>query len=261
MPTATSQADIILNRTNVALARSRRLIQSWLPPLPPSDVSSTTAADQSTNHNTHNNNNNNNNNSDADSDFGGLDELAGLGSTKRKAEAEGLPDGALRRRKLASNEKLLEQLLGKKAVAERKKEREREVQRGRGRAGGGGVVVAEQVNKVEVVRKRDVESEEEEEGGGRAAALGSRRKMTRRVQVEVSDVQSEVERDAAGGSEKATPSAPRPAVVERDSDDDDQRPSKQKRGSYLDELLNQKATKKKKNKQKSNKTGSSSIPT
>lgn len=36
MPKATdntpSEADIIFNRTNVALARSQRLIQSWLPP-------------------------------------------------------------------------------------------------------------------------------------------------------------------------------------------------------------------------------------
>ena len=34
---ALSQADIIFNRTNVALARSQRLIASWLPPKPESE--------------------------------------------------------------------------------------------------------------------------------------------------------------------------------------------------------------------------------
>ena len=32
MPAATSEADIIFNRANVALAKSQRLISSWLPP-------------------------------------------------------------------------------------------------------------------------------------------------------------------------------------------------------------------------------------
>ena len=37
---ALSQADIIFNRTNVALARSQRLIQSWLPPKPEAEQDS-----------------------------------------------------------------------------------------------------------------------------------------------------------------------------------------------------------------------------
>ena len=32
MPAATSEADIIFNKANVALAKSQRLIASWLPP-------------------------------------------------------------------------------------------------------------------------------------------------------------------------------------------------------------------------------------
>ena len=32
MPTSTSDADIIFNRANIALAKSQRLIASWLPP-------------------------------------------------------------------------------------------------------------------------------------------------------------------------------------------------------------------------------------
>lgn len=32
MPATSSEADVIFNRANVALARSQRLIASWLPP-------------------------------------------------------------------------------------------------------------------------------------------------------------------------------------------------------------------------------------
>jgi hypothetical protein len=36
--TTPSEADIVFNRANVALARSQRLIQSWLPPKTAEDV-------------------------------------------------------------------------------------------------------------------------------------------------------------------------------------------------------------------------------
>lgn len=36
MPAAAAEADIIQNRINVALARSQRLVASWLPPSPDS---------------------------------------------------------------------------------------------------------------------------------------------------------------------------------------------------------------------------------
>ena len=38
---APSEADVIFNRANVALARSQRLIQSWLPPKTAEEVAST----------------------------------------------------------------------------------------------------------------------------------------------------------------------------------------------------------------------------
>lgn len=38
MPVQTSEADIIFNRASVALARSQRLIASWLPPQNPSEL-------------------------------------------------------------------------------------------------------------------------------------------------------------------------------------------------------------------------------
>ena len=76
---------------------------------------------------------------DSEDDFNALDETTGA---KPKAENEGLPDGSMNRRKLASNEKLLEQLIGKRAVAERKKQQERESLRSRGRGGADAILNA-----------------------------------------------------------------------------------------------------------------------
>ena len=71
------------------------------------------------------------------------------------------------------------------------------------------------------------------------------------------DVEQEAEDDIEAAVTVKQPT--RATAKAHDSDDDEQRPSKKKTGSYLDELLAQKATKKK-NKQKPNKTGSN-IPT
>jgi hypothetical protein len=58
---ALSQADIIFNRTNVALARSQRLIASWLPPKPQSEQQESTQAA-----------------ADEDDDFRGDSEIGGM---------------------------------------------------------------------------------------------------------------------------------------------------------------------------------------
>ena len=41
-----SEADIIFNRANVALARSQRLIQSWLPPKTAEELANTKTEEQ-----------------------------------------------------------------------------------------------------------------------------------------------------------------------------------------------------------------------
>jgi hypothetical protein len=216
-----SEADIILNRTNVALARSQRLIQSWLPPKP-----AETAQDQV---------------QDDEEDFAGEDELAGVGS-KRKAEDEGLPDGAFRRKKLASNDKLLEQILGRKAAQARKKSQEAS----KGRAGS--LHAAPKAMNANVpARKAEVESDEEEEG--RAAAFRSKKQKKAHRREEgpaLDEKQPDAEPGAPQGGaeerEKTTPAA-------QDSEPEEERPRKKAASSYLDEILGQKA-KKKKNKQK-----------
>ncbi|KAK5125652.1 hypothetical protein LTR85_011926 [Meristemomyces frigidus] len=222
-----SEADVILNRTNVALARSQRLIQSWLP--------AKTAAEESSTEQAH---------EEDEDDFIGLDELGGLGS-KRKADDEGLPDGAFRRKKLASNEKLLEQLLGKKAAQARKQALE-----GSSRASAGMGLAAPKVMPARLERK--VESEDEEEG--RAASFKSRKPRARAAHAAPVVVQTQVEEGPDAEEADNAQAAPPATHIDRSAATDDaepeERPSKRKAGSYLDEVLGQKANKKKKNKKK-----------
>ncbi|RMY57040.1 hypothetical protein D0863_12772 [Hortaea werneckii] len=230
-----SEADVILNRTNVALARSQRLIQSWLPPKP----SEESAATQSTPA------------EDDEEDFKGLDETAGIGS-KRKAEDEGLPDGALKRKKLASNDKLLEQILGKKAAQQKKKQdaSKNSIKNS---------LPAKQMP-AQPTKPQEPDSEEEEEEGRAAAFKSKKRKANPPVSrpteppFRVADAQER--RNSEEGMQKthnATYDAEAQPANEKDTDDE--RPAKRKTGSYLDELLNQKASKKSKKKNKSKPAG------
>ncbi|KAI7201039.1 hypothetical protein KC343_g2741 [Hortaea werneckii] len=227
-----SEADIILNRTNVALARSQRLIQSWLPPKP----SEESAATQSTPA------------EDDEDDFKGLDETAGIGS-KRTAEDEGLPDGALRRKKLASNDKLLEQILGKKAAQQKKKQ---DANKNSIKSS----LPAKQVP-MQHTRPQEPESEEEEEEGRAAAFKSKKRKanppISRSTEPPIRDEgaqkSSKQEEGTRDNHDAVHATEPQPT---KDEDSEDERPAKRKTGSYLDELLSQKASKKSKKKNKAN---------
>ena len=221
--TPAQRAEVILNRTNVALARSQRLIQSWLPPRSPT---STAANAQDLEEN--------------EDDFKGMSELGGVGSRNAFGE-EGLPDGSLRRSKLSSNDKLLEQLLGKKAMQAKKKRDEAQRKDGLGASKEG----ASKPGPKKDVR-REVESEDEEEG--RASAFTSKkgkpiRKQPRKEDaVAANDDEVKVEASAVRKSQTKTTDSD-------DSDAESQRPTKKRPGSYLDELLSKKASKKgKKNK-------------
>lgn len=233
-----SEADVILNRTNVALARSQRLIQSWLPPKP----SEESAATQSTPA------------EDDEEDFKGLDETAGIGS-KRKAEDEGLPDGALRRKKLASNDKLLEQILGKKAAQQKKKQdaSKNSIKNS---------LPAKQMP-AQPTKPQQPDSEEEEEEGRAAAFKSKKRKanppVPRPAEPPAQDAEAQERTNTEEGMQKnhnATHEAAEPQPA-NEKDTDDERPAKRKTGSYLDELLNQKASKKSKKKNKSKPAGTS----
>ncbi|TKA78815.1 hypothetical protein B0A55_02248 [Friedmanniomyces simplex] len=218
MATSQELADIILNRQSVALARSRRLVQSWLP-------SKTTTGEEDVETRTQQP-------AAEDDDFDGMTELQGVGS-KRKAEDEGVLDG-LKRKKLSSDDKLLELLLGKEAVRARKKSQEASRY--------GGRTAHKGVEKQPRAQQRDVSDDEEE---GRASSFKSRKTNV-----------------------KPAPTANEPKLVVPEEEDESARSQlppqlamketpppakKRKAGSYLDEILGQKAAKQSKKKKKKHK--------
>ncbi|PGH13599.1 hypothetical protein AJ79_03592 [Helicocarpus griseus UAMH5409] len=90
-----SEADIVFNRANVALARSQRLIASWLPPKTPEEIASAKTEEDLQR--------------EEDEIFTPVPEKLGLGAPLPKSQA----DGSFNRTELSSNEKLRKQLLGK----------------------------------------------------------------------------------------------------------------------------------------------------
>ncbi|KAL4812613.1 hypothetical protein BDW67DRAFT_169831 [Aspergillus spinulosporus] len=110
MSLSKTDTDVILNRANIALARSQRLVASWLPATPATDG----------------------NNAKADAElqkeeeeiFTAVPETLGLGAPLPTKAA----DGSWNRRELDSNDELRRQLLGrnyKRVMAEKEKARQK----------------------------------------------------------------------------------------------------------------------------------------
>ncbi|OJD20728.1 hypothetical protein ACJ73_07936 [Blastomyces percursus] len=95
MSISVSEADIVFNRANVALARSQRLIASWLPPKTAEEIANTKTEEELQR--------------EEDEIFTPVPEKLGLGAPLPKSQA----DGNANRTELSSNEKLRKQLLGK----------------------------------------------------------------------------------------------------------------------------------------------------
>ena len=222
METSTSEADVILNRINVSLARSQRLINSWLPPKPESqDVED----------------------NEGEEDFKSMTEIGGLGSKTAYAEDDSLPERAFQRKKLSSNDKLLEQLLGKKAAQARKKSQEA----GKGMSTSKHAAPKQLSTRPRV--SREVDSEDEDEGG-RAAAFTSKQQ---KKHPEAQNADALAEDDRMDGlvdeqSVAATVDTEDRGSSKTASIDTEQKSAKRKTTTYLDELLAQKANKKSKKK-------------
>lgn len=247
-----SQADIILNRTNVALARSQRLIQSWLPPKPHQDQPAAAADERE---------------QEDDDDFRGDSEVGGIGSSAQRAtDDSGLPEGAFKRRNPGANDKLLDSLLGKKAANAHRKAQALAKSAASGTGGGGrGAHAAQSATSKpsakEPQKKRSAQddSDSEEEESGRAAAFKSKRpkpsapplRRTPEDSVESGGANADGAEDgepgqeAEGGLEAPRETTTAAAAVKSGGGGGRKRPA-----SYLDELLGQKANKKSKKKKK-----------
>ncbi|MCJ1472761.1 hypothetical protein MMC13_001410 [Lambiella insularis] len=95
MPDPTNEADVLFNRANVALAKSQRLVASWLPPRTTEEVPNTKSEEETER--------------EEKETFAPIPELLGLGAPLPKD----IKDGDGRRQELSSNDKLRKQLLGK----------------------------------------------------------------------------------------------------------------------------------------------------
>jgi hypothetical protein len=225
---ALSQADIIFNRTNVALARSQRLIASWLPPKPQSEQQESTQAA-----------------ADEEEDFRGDSEIGGIGSLAQKDDS-GLPEGAFKRRNPGANDKLLDSLLGKKAANAHRK----------AQALAKSATAQFQEAPKPVVKekpKRPADSDSEDEGG-RAAAFKSKRAKPSKPQPKVQDADVEDGADVKTDTPEADVEAKTAELTlqpPQDTSTAAKSNGRKRPASYLDELLGQKANKKNKKKNKS----------
>ncbi|KAG9551875.1 hypothetical protein KCU77_g19262, partial [Aureobasidium melanogenum] len=201
-----TEADVIFNRANVALARSQRLVQSWLPTktshetLPQKTDQELLKEDEEL--------------------FKPTPELLGVGATAPDADQDSL----LKKRSGANYDRLLEQLLGKKAArGHRATSKPQPAQK----------TPAPQKTTADQVGADEDDDEEE----GRATMVASSSVKKRKG-------------PAHSSTNKTASTSEKQHTAEQSSDDDDDpRPSKKRSGTYLDQLLAEKASKKKKKQQ------------
>ncbi|CAI7662142.1 unnamed protein product [Penicillium glandicola] len=207
MSLSKSESDVILNRANVALSRSQRLVASWLPQQPTEELANPKTDEELQ--------------KEEDEIFTAVPETLGVGAPLPQKAA----DGSWNRTELDSNDKLRKQLLGKnynrvmKAAAEQK-------------AAAAASTAAASASAT--AARADIEEEYDEEDG--RSAMLARQKNKRKGGGGAGGVHpaaAAAEGDK-GGEEGETVSAPARSK------------GRKKATSYLDELLAERAKKRKK---------------
>ncbi|CRL23880.1 Protein of unknown function DUF3245 [Penicillium camemberti] len=216
MSLSKSESDVILNRANVALSRSQRLVASWLPQQSPEELSNPKTDEELQR--------------EEDEIFTAVPETLGVGAPLPQKAA----DGSWNRTELDSNDKLRKQLLGKnydrvmKAAAEQKA------------AAAAAKTAAAAASASASVAKAEVEEEYDEEDG--RSAMLARQKNKRKGGagagrgVHPAAAAAAAEAGDKGGEEGEGEGAPAPARSK----------GRKKATSYLDELLAERAKKRKK---------------
>ncbi|ORY02947.1 hypothetical protein BCR34DRAFT_447855, partial [Clohesyomyces aquaticus] len=219
-----SEGDVLFNRMSVGVAKGQRLLASWggLPAEEREPVNPDQERDEL-----------------ADEVQG--PETIGVGGIIPKD----IEDGSFTRRPLTSNDRLLEQLIGKKAAKEHRasKPAPRDASN------------PQKFGRKPETSKREPSDDEEE---GRASAFRSKRTKTNRMPPPKTTIArddgetavGETESPQEGGSDstatmKKTVTGPEPGQPEEE-DATSARPVKPKSGSYLDEILAERSKKKKK---------------
>ncbi|KAJ6124981.1 hypothetical protein N7471_012298 [Penicillium samsonianum] len=214
MSLSKSESDVILNRANVALSRSQRLVASWLPQQSTEELANPKTDEELQR--------------EEDEIFTAVPETLGVGAPLPQKAA----DGSWNRTELGLNDKLRKQLLGKnydrvmKAAAEQK--------------AAAAASTAAAASASASVAKADVEDEYDEEDG-RSAMLAKQKNKRKGGAgagrgVHPAAAAAAAEAGDKGGEEGEGESAPAPARSK----------GRKKATSYLDELLAERAKKRKK---------------
>ncbi|KEQ70564.1 hypothetical protein M436DRAFT_14949, partial [Aureobasidium namibiae CBS 147.97] len=204
---APSDADVVFNRANVALANSQRLVQSWLPTKTRQETQPQKTHQELL--------------KEDEELFKPTPELLGLGATAPDAHQDPL----LKQRHGANYDRLLEQLLGKKAARGH---------RATSKPQPGQKTPASQKSTLD---QPAVDDDHDDDDEGRAAMVASNSALKRKGPSQSSA------RKSGTTSQKQDETEP------LSDDDDDPRPSKKRSGTYLDQLLAEKASKKKRKQQ------------
>ncbi|GAD94900.1 conserved hypothetical protein [Paecilomyces variotii No. 5] len=215
MTTSQSEADVIFNRANIALARSQRLVASWLPPKSDAELAEQTKSEEELQ-------------IEEDEIFTAVPEKLGLGAPLPKATE----DGSWNRTELSSNDKLRQQLMGKgyaKAMAA--KQRQLQLQQNMNKRPDQG-----KAGTKSSARTEEADDDDDEEEG--RSSLGNKKRKVAATGAEDGANEETVESKEASAS--ASASAPVPGT------ESGRGKKKKKTGSYLDELLSQRSKKKKK---------------
>ncbi|KAK3077434.1 hypothetical protein LTS18_010274 [Coniosporium uncinatum] len=242
MAPAANDADVLFNRANVALAKSQRLISSWLGESSNGEVALSHG-----------------NGDKEDEEFEYEPELLGVGAPRPTNKDEALP-----RRDLSSLEKLQRELLGKDAAAKLLKQKQLKMR-------SNGLPAQQSAPPKNTTNSRPLREEQsEDEDEGRTASFKSKRAKTAILKVSHQDYVNQTAPEASSKKRPATEAE----AAESDSDDDDEQqiastsvrntPSggpKKGPSSFLDEMLSEKAKKwkKKKKKQKVGQTSQGGI--
>ncbi|KAL8837610.1 MAG: hypothetical protein Q9170_002453 [Blastenia crenularia] len=165
-----TEADIIFNRANVALAKSQRLVASWLPPRTEDEIKNAKTEEEIE--------------KEEQELFTPVPELLGLGAKP----PEIIKDGDPKRQKLSSNDVLRRQLLGKDHAKLRSKIEQRGVVPG----GSGGTMLVGS-NPRPAPAKRKLEDESSGDEGGRSS-LGKKKLRSTNAREEKKEVEAETMR-------------------------------------------------------------------
>ncbi|KAB8258889.1 hypothetical protein BDV32DRAFT_125078 [Aspergillus pseudonomiae] len=229
MSLSKTETDVILNKANVALARSQRLVASWLPPKTQEEQANTKSEEELQR--------------EEDEVFTAVPETLGVGAPLPSKAA----DGSWNRTELGSNDKLRRQLLGKnykKIMSEKNAAAGRQLSNMGSSSG-----ASSATNQSQTMAGRAYDDDDEDEDEGRTALVGKKGSRKRKAEsiprtldpIVADDDRGDQGDDGGDGEDEA--SVKRGGTL---SQQPYRLKGRRKATSFLDEILTERSRKRKK---------------